>query len=152
MIIRGSDPKIDPNIWPIIKERFGFTDEELDLFKSLPTNHKMLTDKAMTRIVTTNVVFEVVESRACNTDHEVGEKIYFNLERGMLAHKGPKYICPFLMPVMTRTTHIVQDRIWEGLDDPLQSVVSRGGCDDIGVECGGVGKVILEVKVTCDGI
>ncbi len=25
-------------------------------------------------------------------------------------------------------------------------------CDDIGVECGGVGKVLLEVKITSDEI
>ncbi len=139
--------QVDEAIWPIIQERFGFTDEELQLFKKLPTNHKMLTTKAMTDVVNTYVVFEVVASRACNTGHQVGEQIYFNAERGMLAHKGPEYICPFLMPVMTRVMHMVQDRIWEGLDDPLPSVVRIGGCDDIGVECGGVGKVLLEAKI-----
>ena len=112
----------------------------------------MLTDKAMTNIVNTNIVFEVVEARVCNAGHKVREKIYFNAERGMLAHKGLEYICPFLMSVMTRTIHIVQDRIWEGLDDPLPSVVWRGSCDDIGVECGGVGRVILEAKITHDQI
>ncbi len=148
----AENEQVDEAVWPIIEERLGFTDEELRLFRNLPTNHKMLTTKAMTNIVNTNVVFEVVASRACNTRHKVGEKIYFNAERGMLAHKGPEYICPFLMPVMTRVMHMIQDRIWEGLDDPLPSVVRIGGCDDIGVECGGVGKVLLEVKIAQDEI
>ncbi len=143
---------VDEAIWTVIQEQLGFTDEELSLFKLLPTNHKMLTTKAMTNIVSTNVIFEVAASRACNTGHKVGQKIYFNAERGMLAHKGPEYICPFLMPVMTRVMHIIQDRIWEGLDDLLPSVVRVGGCDDIGVECGGVGRVLLEAKIAEDEI
>ena len=139
--------QVDEAIWSVVQDRFGFTDEELELFKNRHTNHKMLTTEAMTNIVNTNIVFEVIASRACNTGHEVGQRIYFNAERGMLAHKGPQYICPFLMPVMTRVMHIVQDRIWEGLDDPIPSVVRIGGCDDIGVECGGVGRVLVQVKI-----
>lgn len=144
------DRHVDESIFAVVQERFGFTDEELRQFKNLSTNQKMLTNKAMTNLINTNVIFEVVASRACNTGHKVGEKIFFNAERGMLAHKGPEYICPFLMPVMTRVMHIVQDRIWEGLDDPLPSVVRVGGCDDIGVECGGVGRVLLEAKIMHD--
>ena len=56
-----------------------------------------------------------------------------------------KRLCPFLMPPMVRTMWIVQERVWEGLEpSPL---FPAGQCDDVGLDCNGWGRVVIEARV-----
>jgi hypothetical protein len=66
----------------------------------------------------------------------------------MLAHECPEKICPFILPVMTRMMWLVMERIYEGADP--RPTFYFGDCDDVGLECGGLGKVRLETKIASD--
>ena len=68
----------------------------------------------------------------------------------MFAHKCPEKICPYLMPVMTRMMWLVQERLYEGLDPCPTFPV--GGCDDVGLDCGGMGRVLIEAKISYEEI
>ena len=72
--------QVDESIFQAVKERVGYTDEQLHIFKSHAFPHKILQNKAIEDVLRTNVVFEVVESRNCNIQHKVGDKFYFNAE------------------------------------------------------------------------
>jgi hypothetical protein len=54
------------------------------------------------------------------------------------------------MPVMTRMMWLVMERIYEGVDP--RPTFYFGDCDDVGLECGGLGKVRLETKVSYDAL
>jgi len=59
-------------------------------------------------------------------------------------NSSPK-LCPFLMPPMARIMWVVQERIWEDLDPlPLYPV---GQCDDVGLDCNGWGRVVIEARI-----
>jgi len=63
----------------------------------------------------------------------------------MLAHKGPKKVCPYIMPSMARLMAVIQERMYEGLDP--QPFFYRAHCEDVGLKCGGWGQVLIEVKI-----
>ena len=141
--------QVDEGILKAVQQRVGYTDAQLEIFKKHPFANKILKPDAIQRVLTTNVVFEVVESHSCNIGHKVGDRFFFNAEGYMLAHKCPEKICPFIMPVMTRMMWLVMERCYEGLDP--RPTFYFGDCDDVGVECGGMGKVRLETKIASDG-
>lgn len=132
---------VDEAILLAVKERVGYTDDQFEMFRKHAFPYKILQTKAIENVLRTNVMFEVVESRNCNIQHKVGDQFYFNAEGYMLAHKCPEKICPFLMPVFARMMWLVMERCYEGLDP--RPTFYFGDCDDVGVECGGMGKVVL---------
>jgi uncharacterized repeat protein (TIGR04076 family) len=86
-----------------------------------------------------------VESHGCNIEHKVGDQFLFAAEGYMLAHKGPKKVCPYIMPAISRMMWVIQERIYEGLDP--RPYFSRGHCEDVGINCGGWGRVVVEAKI-----
>jgi uncharacterized repeat protein (TIGR04076 family) len=133
----------DEAVWKFMQQRLGYSDEELEQFKGSPRNHKIL--RKAGDMGNKTVVFEVVESHGCNIQHHVGEKFFFSAEGYMLAHKGPKKICPYIMPAMSRLMWIIQERIYEGLDP--HPYFYRAHCEDVGLDCGGWGRVVIEPKI-----
>lgn len=142
--------QVDEAIFLAVKDRVEYTEEQFEIFKRHAFPHKILQNKAIEVVLRTNVVFEVVESRNCNIQHKVGDKFYFNAEGYMITNKCPDKICPFIMPVMTRMMWLVMERCYEGLDP--RPTFYFGDCDDVGVECGGMGKIRIETKIVYDEI
>ena len=142
--------KVDEAIWMAVQERVGYTDDQMKIFRGRPFAHKILQGKVIGDLLRTTVILEVVEAHNCNIQHKVGDKFYFNAEGYMITHKCPDKICPFIMPVMTRMMWLVMERCYEGLDPRPTFYI--GDCDDVGVECGGMGKIRIETKIVYDEI
>lgn len=142
--------KVDDAIYQAVQQRVDYTDEEMKLFKKYPYSQKILQTRAITDILRTNIIFEVVEARNCNVGHKAGDKFYFNAEGYMITNKCPDKICPYIMPFMSRMMWLIQERIYEGLDP--KPTFQFGHCDDVGIRCGGMGQVLLETKYTYDPI
>ena len=136
--------KVDEGIWLAVQDRVGYTDEQLEIYKKHAFPHKILQNKVIENLLLTTIIFEVVESHNCNIQHKVGDKFYFNAEGYMITNKCPEHMCPFIMPYMSRMMWLIMDRIYEGLD-PLPTF-PFGHCDDVGVECGGMGKIRVQIK------
>lgn len=134
---------IDDNVWKFMQQRLGYSDEELETFKNNPRNQKVML--AAPALASKTIIVEVIESHGCNIEHKVGDKFYLAAEGFLLAHKGPKKICPFLMTTFARLTWAVQERVYEGLD-PVP-MFKHGRCEDVGLKCGGWGRVVVEAKV-----
>ena len=135
--------QISPDIWKFMQNRLGYTDDEMEMFKNNPRNSKIM-EKAGD-LLSKTVVFEVTESHNCNIEHKIGEKFYFSAEGYMLAHKGPKKVCPYILPAMSRMMWVIQERIYEDLDP--RPYFYCGHCEDVGIDCGGWGKVNFEAKI-----
>ncbi len=138
----GSNEAIE-SFWGNIQTHLGYTDEELEQFKNNARNKKIFNKQE--ELLNKTVVFEVVESHGCNVNHKVGDQFLFSAVGFMLAHKCPKNICPYIMPPMIRMMAVIQERIYEGLDP--KPLFSRGQCDDVGIDCGGWGRVIIEPRI-----
>ena len=134
---------MDQAIWKLMQKRLGYTDAELEIFKNDPRNVKIM-ERAKDLLGKT-IVFEVVESHGCNIEHRPGDRFLFAAEGYMLAHKGPAKVCPYILPAMARMTWVIQERIYEGLDP--RPFFHRGQCEDVGIECGGWGRVVFEARV-----
>ncbi len=137
------DKQTENAIWRFMQQRLGYSDAELETFRNTPRNRKIM-EKAGD-LVNKTVIFEVIESHGCNIEHKVGDQFLFSAEGYMLAHKCPKKICPYILPPMTRLMWVIQERIYEGLDP--RPYFYRAHCEDVGIECGGWGKVLIEAKI-----
>ena len=134
---------IGPEIWELMKKRLGYNDEEMGAYQNNPRNRKVL--ESAVDLMSKTVIFEVVKSRGCNIEHKAGDRFYFSAEGYMLAHKGPKKICPYIMPPMARLMWVIQERIYEGLDPKPYFYCAH--CEDVGIDCGGWGCVNIEATV-----
>lgn len=130
-------------VYAFMQNRLGYTDDELTQFKKSARNWKIL-EKAG-ELTNKTVIFEVVQSSGCNIEHKVGDQFIFSAEGYMLAHKCPKKICPYILPAMSRLMWIIQERIYEGADP--RPYFYKAHCEDVGIDCGGWGRVVIEAKI-----
>lgn len=138
-----SNNSVQDDIWKFMQKHLGYNDEQLEKFISNPRNLKVF--EKWNDLLNKTIIFEVVESHGCNIEHKIGDQFLFSATGYMLAHKCPKKICPFIMPTMARMMAIIQERIYEGID-PMP-LFYRGQCEDVGIDCGGWGRVIIEPKI-----
>ena len=135
--------KIDEKLWKHFQTHLGYNDVEMEIFRNDPRWVKIL--ERSEDFLKKTVIFEVYESHGCNIEHKVGDRFYFSPEGYMLAHKGPKKVCPYILPAMSRMMWVIQERMYEGLDP--RPYFYRGHCDDVGLKCGGWGSVVIEAKI-----
>ena len=68
--------KVDEAAWKFMQKHFGYTDEELELFRSNPKNADIISKAP--GLMSKTIIAEVVASHGCNSQHHVGEKFYFD--------------------------------------------------------------------------
>jgi len=127
-----------------IKTRLGYNDEELKLFLEDPKNIDILTKSIP--LLNKTIVIEVMESHGCNSQHKVGDKFYFDGSGNLLTNLSPKRICIFALSVLDTLIHSAVELMYAGAD-PNEMIFKRVNCFDIGLECGGWGRIVMELKV-----
>ena len=130
--------------WMIMKKHLGYTKEEMRIFRDNPRNEDIL-EKVPTLMGKT-IVVEVVESHGCNSQHVVGEKFYFDGAGNLLTRQCPKKVCIYALNAATGLIFASNELVYAGVD-PNEMRFKRAGCFDVGVQCGGWGRVILELSV-----
>jgi uncharacterized repeat protein (TIGR04076 family) len=91
-------------------------------------------------------VLEVVESHGCNSQHKVGDKFYFDGAGNLLTKLNPSRICIYAMNAVSGLIFTSNEMIYAGVD-PNEMCFKRCGCFDVGVKCGGWGRIVMELKV-----
>ena len=127
-----------------IKERLGYSDEELKIFLDDPKNIEIFT-KSMP-LMNKTIVIEVIESHGCNSQHKIGDKLYFDGAGNLLTKLSPKKVCIYALSALDYLMHSTFELIYAGID-PNEMRFNRVGCGDIGLQCGGWGKIVMELKV-----
>ncbi len=130
--------------YELIKAHLGYDDEEIARFKSSPKNAKVLARAMEMRQKT--IVFEVVESKGCNSQHKVGTRFFFSGDGNLITKWAPKKICAYALPMMSQALFGLQELWYAGID-PNEMCFKRAGCFDVGVACGGWGRIIIEARV-----
>ena len=134
---------VPEEMWQGVKAMMGFSDEELEIFKNQPRTKKII--GRLEGLQQASVIFEVKKSHGCIAGHKQGDHYVFPNGGSMDLKCSSPSLCPFLMPPMARIMWILQERVWEGLD-PLP-LYATGQCDDVGLDCNGWGRVVIEARI-----
>ncbi|MBA4422995.1 MAG: hypothetical protein C0390_07810, partial [Syntrophus sp. (in: bacteria)] len=91
--------KID-EIEKMMQAHLGYTDEEARVFIENPRNTDVLSKAEA--LMNKTILFEVVESHGCASQHKVGDKIHFDGAGNLLTSMGPKRICCYALEAVTK--------------------------------------------------
>ncbi len=135
---------VPEQVWALMKAQLGYDDEELELFKNNPRNTRVMATVPL--MMKKTIVCEVVESTGCNSQHTEGTCFYFSGDGNFITKMAPKRVCAFIFPVMMQAVFGIQELWYAGVED-AKLTFPRGACFDVGVRCGGWGRVVMEAKV-----
>ncbi len=130
--------------WKVMKKHLGYSDAEMQLFHDNPRNEDVLSK--IPSLMGKTIVVEVVDSRGCNSQHKVGEKFYFDGAGNLLTKLCPKKVCVHALNAASGLIFTSNELLYAGVD-PNEMRFKRAGCFDVGVQCGGWGRVVLEISV-----
>ena len=130
--------------WKFMKKRLGYTNEEVKKFRENPRNENVLTKALELRMKT--IIAEIVNSHGCNSQHEVGDTFHFDVAGNLITEHCPKRVCIHALSAITAQVFAVNELLYAGVD-PNEMRFRRAACFDVGLECGGWGRIVMELKV-----
>ena len=130
-------------MYRILKKRLGYSDEEMEAFRADPRNERAVSK--IPGLMKKMLVLEVVESHGCNSQHEVGDRFIFDAFGNLDTRRCPEQVCVFLLGAAQPLLYAGMELLLAGAD-PNQMTFNRTGCVDVGLECGGWGRVLVEVR------
>ena len=136
--------KMNEETWKFVKNQLGYTDEELKKFRENPRNKDVLSKAPA--LMNKTIIAEVVESHGCNSQHKVGDKFYFDGAGNLLTKLCPSRICIYALNSIGGLIFASNELFYAGVD-PNEMRFKRAGCFDVGVQCGGWGHIVMELKV-----
>lgn len=135
---------MDDKTWNYIQKHFDYSDEEMKSFMGNPRNLDVLSKAP--KFSRKTIVFEVVDAHGCNSGHKVGDTFYFDGAGNLLTKKSPDKVCIYALNALSNIIFAAGELIMADVD-PNEMRFNRTGCFDVGVKCGGWGRVVLEMKV-----
>ncbi len=135
---------IDERLLKILQKRLGYNDEETKKFAENGRNEELLS--LQKELANKTIVLEVVESKGCNSMHKVGDKFHFDAVGNILTRQCPEKICTFSLNAASNMLYAASELLYAGAD-PNKMRFRRSSCFDVGIECGGWGRIVLELSV-----
>jgi uncharacterized repeat protein (TIGR04076 family) len=125
----------------IAKQAIGITDEDLERLS--PGMKKLLSD--LPEKMKWKVIAEVTESKYCFAGLKLGDKFVFNFPV-LNASESTGAPCIEAIAPLTSQIRAMIDRVAEG-GDPNESIFAtqQVSCMDVGLEHGGLGRVMFKV-------
>jgi uncharacterized repeat protein (TIGR04076 family) len=136
--------KLTEESWKVIKKHLGYSDEEMRKFREDPRNEDVLSKAPA--LMDKTIIVEVVESHGCNSQHQVGDRFYFDGAGNLLMKLCPKRICYYALHSIGGLIFAANELFYAGID-PNEMRFKRAGCFDVGIQCGGWGRIVMELKV-----
>ena len=127
-----------------IQKHFDYTDEEMMAFMENPRNLDVLSKAPL--LANKTIIFEVVNSHGCNSQHKKGDRLCFDGAGNLLAKRSPDRICIYALQAAAGLIFAAGELLMAGVD-PNEMRFKQTGCFDVGVKCGGWGRIIMELKV-----
>ncbi len=129
------------------KQAIGITDEDLE--KLSPCMKKLLSD--LPEKMKWKIIAEVTESKYCFARLKPGDKFVFNFP---VLNVSESTAAPCIEAIAPLANHIraIVDRVAEG-GDPNESIFAsqQVSCMDVGLEHGGLGRVMFKVYAETAG-
>jgi len=136
--------EINEEVFNFFQERLGYTNEEMKLFKENPRNIDVLLKGIP--LMNKTIIAEVVESHGCNSQHKVGDKFIFDGAGNLITKLCPKRICISALSSIAPLVFTADELFYAGVD-PNEMRFNRTGCFDVGVRCGGWGRIVMQLRV-----
>ena len=136
--------KIDEIAWKMFQQHLGYTDEAMATFRADPRNAELLAKAP--DLMNKTIIAEVVHSQGCNSQHKVGDKFYLDGAGNLISKLCPKTMCIYAVSALKPVVFALNELFYAGVD-PNEMRFKRTGCSDVGVECGGWGRIVMEVRV-----
>ncbi len=138
------ESKANKALWDIVQKQLDYNDDEMKLFRKNPRNESAVSKLPV--LINMRFVFVVVESHGCGCKHKKGDALYFDGLGQLIPELSPKRICAFTISAVSQLIFTAQELVYAGVD-PNEMRLNRVGCYDVGINCGGWGNVVLEIKV-----
>ncbi|MBW2441513.1 MAG: hypothetical protein JRH12_13635 [Deltaproteobacteria bacterium] len=136
--------EVNEETWKFMQQHLGYTDEELEVFRSNPKNVDIMSKAP--ELMNKTIIAEVVASHGCASQHKVGDRFYFDGAGNLITKLNPKRICVHALSVLSGPMVVVNELVYAGVDSN-EMRLNRVGCFDVGIQCGGWGHIAMEVKV-----
>lgn len=136
--------KIDDQVWTFFQNHLGYSNEEITMFRENPRNVEVVAKGAA--LMNKTIVAEVVHSHGCNSQHKVGDKFYLDGAGNLISKLRPKRMCLYAVSALTHLVFSANEMLYAGAD-PNKMLFKRCGCSDVGLQCGGWGRVFMEISV-----
>jgi len=136
--------KIDEKLWAFFQNRLGFSDEDMEKFKKDPRNRAIVEKGA--DLAGKTIVAEVVHSSGCNSEHRVGDKFFMDATGNLISKLCPTKMCIFAIGALQPLVYAATEMIYAGVD-PNRMLFKRCGCIDVGLQCGGWGRIVMELRI-----
>ena len=127
-----------------IRGILGYTDAQWETWKANPRNLKIAGN--LENFQKHKLVAQVTSSHGCAAGHKVGDRIVFGADGTLLCKESPERVCFGVLSPLNPYLLLVLDKIANG-EDPTQIAFNKVHCTDVGVDNGGWGEVIVEMKV-----
>lgn len=134
---------LDERLVRIIKKKFNYNDSQIEDFKNNERNEFVI--NKLKDIMNHVFVLTVVASHGCNTGHKVGDKIYLDACGNILTRYCPEKICTYALHNAILMVFTANEFLYNDMD-PMKIQFRKSSCFDVGVGCGGLGQVILELS------
>lgn len=135
---------MDEAIWKFMQQHLGYSDEELEIFRSNSKNADIISKAP--GLMQKTIVAKVIASNGCNSQHKVGDRFFFDGSGNLITKLSPKRICVHALSALSGPIYVANELFYAGVD-PNEMRLNRVGCFDVGVRCGGWGHIALEVSV-----
>jgi len=117
--------KVGETMENAIRKHFAYTDEEMKIFMDNPRN---------------------LDAHGCSSQHKKGDKLCFDGAGNLLTKRSPDRICIYALNAASGLIFAAGELLMAGID-PNEMRFKRTGCFDVGVKCGGWGRIVMELKV-----
>ena len=134
----------EDQMWDFAQKRLGYTNEDMELFKQNPRNREVLLK--VPELMSKRIVGEVVESHGCLSQHKKGDKFHMDGAGNLIAKLCPEMMCAGAIHTLAPAVFTAVQLSLTGVD-PNKMPFNRVGCPDVGLQCGGFGKIVMEVRV-----
>lgn len=134
----------EKNVLGFVQERLGYSDEEMKLFLQNPRNREVL--EKLPALFNKTIVVEVKDSHGCFLGHKTGDKLYFDGAGNVITGMNPEKICTLAISALMPPLFAVSELFYAGVD-PNDMRFPLVGCPDVGLKCGGVGHIVMQISV-----
>lgn len=130
-------------LWKANQKALRLTDAEVESMKKNPKSVKLIRNSP--DLVRKKIVAEVVQAKHC-VCHRVGDKFVFRVVGSMVREETCESPCLYALGPLATLGYIIFDRVAAGLDTS-ELMIDTIRCMDTGIECGGVGEMLMKVRV-----
>jgi uncharacterized repeat protein (TIGR04076 family) len=136
--------KIDEAAWTLFQNHLGYSDEEMKKFREDPKNEEVLLKAP--GLMSKTIVAEVIESHGCNSQHKVGDKFFLDGAGNVISKLCPSRMCIHALSALPPAVHGLNELYYAGADTG-KMLFNKTGCPDVGVQCGGWGHIVMEIRM-----